>query len=186
MDITPLLAWLQGSALAARIRDSLFLFPLLESAHVVGLAIVVGTISVIDLRLLGIASVECSFARMASDLLKWTWSAFVLTFITGALMFITNADVYFHNTPFRIKMALLVLAGLNTLVFELTAAKAIRQWDLAPSAPPISKVVATLSLILWISVIFAGRIIGFTTSRAKAVEPVPAGVNLDDLLGGAK
>jgi hypothetical protein len=186
MDITSVLAWLQGSAIAGRIRDSLYIFPFLESAHVVGLAVVVGTISVIDLRLLGVASVERSFARMASDILKWTWSAFLLTFITGALMFITNADVYFHNTPFRIKMALLAAAGLNTLVFELTAAKAIRQWDKAPSAPPIGKVAATLSLVLWISVIFAGRIIGFTTTARAKVEPVPAGVNLDDLLGGAK
>jgi len=182
MDITPLLASLQGSALAATIRDSLLLFPLLESAHVIGLALVFGTIAVIDLRLLGVASTGRSFRRMASDILKWTWGAFALTAVTGALMFVTNATVYFHNTPFRVKMALLVLAGLNMLVFELTAGRTIHRWDEAPSAPPIGKAVATLSLVIWIAVIFAGRIIGFTTSRAATPEAAPD-VNLEELLG---
>jgi hypothetical protein len=183
VDLTSSLAWLQGSALAGRIRDSLFLFPLLEATHVIGLALVFGTIAVIDLRLLGVASRERSFQRMASDILKWTWAAFAVTALTGALMFITNAAVYFHNTSFRVKMLLLVLAGLNMLVFELTAGRTIRQWDEAPSAPPIGKAVATLSLVLWIAVIFAGRIIGFTTTRATLTEPAPANIDFENLLG---
>jgi hypothetical protein len=182
VNIPSLLASLQATALAGRIRDSLFIFPLLESAHVLGLALVFGTIAVIDLRLLGLASRERSFRRMASDILKWTWAAFALTALTGTLMFITNAAVYFHNTSFRVKMALLVLAGLNMLVFELTAGRTIREWDQAPSAPPIGKAVATLSLVIWIAVIFAGRIIGFTTTRAAQVEPLPDNINLEDLL----
>src|SRR5262245_28823882 len=110
--------WLQETALAARIRDSLFLFPLLEAAHVIGLALVVGTIAVVDLRLLGLASTSRSVVRMASDTLKWTWAAFALTALTGSLMFTTNAVVYFHNVYFRSKIALLMLAGINAFVFE--------------------------------------------------------------------
>jgi hypothetical protein len=181
VDIASLLASLQGSAFAAGIRDSLLWFPLLESAHVLALALVFGTIAVIDLRLLGLASRARSFQRMASEILKWTWGAFAVSTVTGALMFVTNATVYFHNTPFRVKMLLLVLAGLNMLVFELTAGRTVREWDQAPSAPPIARVVATLSLVLWIAVIFAGRIIGFTTSRAATPEAAPD-VNLEDLL----
>jgi hypothetical protein len=181
VDISSALTSLQASALAGTIRDSLLLFPLLEATHVIGLALVFGTIAVIDLRLLGVASRERSFQRMASDILKWTWGAFALTALTGALMFVTNATVYFHNTSFRVKMLLLVLAGLNMLVFELTAGRTIREWDQAPSAPAIGKVVATLSLVLWIGVIFAGRIIGFTTSRAATPETAPD-INLEDLL----
>ena len=183
MDIQSFLRWLQGTGLAARIRDSLFVFPLLESAHVIGLALVFGTIAVIDLRLLGVASTERSFQRIASDVLKWTWAAFALTAVTGSLMFMTNAVVYFHNVYFRTKMALLVLAGVNVLVFELTAGRTIRRWDQAPSAPPIGRVVATLSLVIWIAVIFAGRIIGFTTTRASLAEQPPVDVNFEDLLG---
>ena len=181
-----LVEWLQATGLAASIRDSLFLFPLLESAHVIGLALVFGTIAVIDLRLLGVASAERSFRRMASDILKWTWASFALTAVTGALMFITNATVYFHNTAFRVKILLLVLAGLNMLVFELTAGKTIHRWDNAPTAPPIGRTIATLSIVLWIAIIFAGRIIGFTTTRASLAEPAPAELNFEELLGVPK
>lgn len=184
MDIAAFLKLLEGSGLAARIRDSLFLFPLIESTHVFGLALVFGTIAIIDLRLLGIASTRRPFQRMASDILKWTWAAFGLTALTGTLMFITNASVYYHNFFFRTKMLLLVLSGINMLVFELSAGRTIHEWDQAPSAPRAGKAVAALSLAMWISIIFMGRLIGFTTSRADVATPPPAGVNFDDFLQG--
>lgn len=183
MDVSSFLAWLEATALATRIRESLLLFPLLESAHVLGLALVVGTITVIDLRLLGLASTGRSFRRMSSDILKWTWAAFALTAVTGALMFTTNAAVYYHNTPFRVKMVLLALAGLNVLAFELTAGRIVDRWDRAPSAPLAGRTMAALSLAIWIGVIVAGRVIGFTTSRATVDEPLPADVDFEELLG---
>jgi hypothetical protein len=157
---------------------------MIESTHVIGLALVFGTIAIIDLRLLGIASSQRSFQRMASDILKWTWGAFALTALTGSLMFITNASVYYHNLFFRTKMLLLVLTGINMLFFELTAGRTIHGWDQAPSAPRTGKAVAALSLAMWIGIICMGRLIGFTTNRAAAVPPPPAGVNFDDFLQG--
>ena len=186
VDMLALLTWLQATTIATSIRDSLFVFPLLESAHVIGLALVFGTIAVIDLRLLGVASRERSFQRLSSDILKWTWAAFALTALTGSLMFMTNAVVYAHNVSFLTKMALLVLAGVNTLVFELTDGRTAHRWDLSPSAPRVGRIVATLSLVIWIAVIFAGRIIGFTTTRASLAEPSPVEVNFEDLLGITK
>jgi hypothetical protein len=184
MDVAALLKALEDSGLATRIRDSVFLFPMIESTHVIGLALVFGTIAIIDLRLLGIASAQRSFQRMASEILKWTWGAFALTALTGSLMFITNASVYYHNVFFRTKMLMLVLTGINLLFFELTAGRTIHAWDQAPSAPRAGKAVATLSLAMWIGIICMGRLIGFTTSRAAAVSPPPAGVNFDDFLQG--
>jgi len=184
MDVSAVLDWLEGSRLASTIRDSLLIFPLLESIHVIGLALVFGTIAIIDLRLLGAASRERPFKRMASDVLKWTWAAFAMTAATGSLMFITNAGVYYHNFYFRTKMLLLVLAGINMLSFELTLGRAAHKWDKAPSAPAAGKAVAVLSLAIWISVIFAGRLIGFTTSRAKQTAPTGTDVNLEDLFQG--
>jgi hypothetical protein len=182
MDIGSILQWLEATGLATRIRDSLYLFPLIESTHVFGLALVFGTIAVIDLRLLGVASTHRSYQRMASDILKWTWAAFALTGATGALMFITNARVYYHNPFFRAKMLLLVLAGLNMLVFELTTGRSVQRWDTAPSPPRAGKAAAVLSLAMWIAVIFMGRIIGFTTTRAAVAAPPPSSVNFDDFL----
>ena len=183
MDIVAFLKSLEASGLAARIRDSLWLFPLIESTHVIGLSLVFGTIAIIDLRLLGIASTQRSFKRMASEILKWTWAAFALTALTGSLMFITNARVYYHNPFFRKKMLLLVLAGINMLVFELTAGRTIHRWDQDRSAPPAGKAEAALSLAIWIGIIFMGRLIGFSTTRAAVVAP-PTSVNFDDFLQG--
>jgi hypothetical protein len=185
MGIVAFLKSLEASGIASRIRDSLWLFPLIESTHVIGLALVFGTIAIIDLRLLGIASTQRSFKRMASDILKWTWAAFALTALTGTLMFITNALVYYHNFFFRTKMLLLVLSGINMLIFELTAGRTIHNWEKAPSAPSAGKAVAAVSLVMWISIIIMGRLIGFTTTRAAVLAPPPAGVNFDDFLQGA-
>ena len=184
MDIVAFLKSLEASGIATRIRDSLWLFPIIESTHVICLAMVFGTILIIDLRLLGIASTQRSFQRMASDILKWTWAAFAITALTGTLMFITNAVVYYHNFFFRTKMLLLVLSGINMLIFELTAGRTIHNWDKAPSAPSAGKAVAALSLVMWISIIVMGRLIGFTTTRATVLAPPPAGVNFDDFLQG--
>jgi hypothetical protein len=184
MDIAAILKWLEASGLATRIRDSLYLFPLIESTHVFGLSLVFGTIAIVDLRLLGIASAQRPFMRVASDTLKWTWAAFALTAGTGSLMFITNAHVYYHNSFFRTKMLLLVLTGINLMVFELTAGRTIHGWDMAPSAPRAGKAVAAVSLVLWVSVIFMGRLVGFTTSRASVAAPAPAGVNFEDFIQG--
>jgi len=182
VNIAAFLKALEATGLATKIRDSLFIFPLLEATHVIGLALVFGTIAIIDLRLIGLASSQRSFKRMYSDILKWTWAAFVLTGLTGALMFITNATVYYHNFYFRTKMLLLVLAGINMGIFELTLGRRVDSWDKAPSAPPLGRVVGVLSIALWIAVIFMGRLIGFTTTRAAVVAPPSNNVNFDDFL----
>src|SRR5262245_65782130 len=122
---------------------------------------VFGTIAIVDLRLLGVASTRLSFRRMASDILKWTWAAFALTAATGALMFITNAGVYYHNFFFRTKMVMLALAGINVLVFEFTAGQSIYRWEKAPSAPLIGRTTAVISLVIWNSIIYLDRWIGF-------------------------
>jgi hypothetical protein len=182
VNIAAFLKALEGSGLATKIRESLLLFPMLEATHVIGLALVFGTIAIIDLRLIGLASSQRSFKRMYTDILKWTWAAFALTALTGALMFITNATVYYHNFYFRTKMLLLVLAGINMGVFELTLGRKVDSWDKAPSAPPLGRVVGVLSIALWIAVIFMGRMIGFTTTRAAVVAPPSNSVNFDDFL----
>src|SRR5262252_153690 len=157
MTIADMLSFVESSQLAERIRQSLYLFPLIESCHVLGLTMVFGTIAIIDLRLLGIASTRRSFRKVDSDVLKWTWAAFGLTVLTGSLMFITNAGVYYHNFFFRTKMVMLALAGINMVIFELSAGRTIHRWDKAPAAPLIGRTTAVFSLVIWITIIFLGR-----------------------------
>lgn len=181
MPIDAFLKSVEGTNFATTLRDSIWMFPIIEAVHVMSFTLVVGTIAIIDLRLLGLASIQRSFQRMSSDILKWTWSAFILTVVTGLMMFTTNARVYYHNPFFRAKMILLVLAGVNVAVFELTVGRSRGAWDKAPSAPRVGKAVGVLSLVLWISIIFMGRIIGFTTHPGAVAPPTP-GVNYENFL----
>jgi hypothetical protein len=187
MDFSIWLKSLEDTGFATTVRNSLYLFPMLEAVHVMALSFVFGTIIVVDLRMLGVASRGRPFERLSGELLKWTWAGFALTALTGAMMFTTNARVYADNTAFRIKLVLLVLAGLNMTVFHLTAGRTTRLWDRLPSAPPLGRIAAVLSLALWIAIIFAGRVIGFTTTgaQAKMAAPPPSTVNFDDFLTGA-
>lgn len=181
MNIDAFLKLVEASRFAVTIRDSIWMFPILESVHVISFTLVVGTIAIIDLRLLGLASARRSFRLMASDILKWTWGAFVLAVATGLTMFTTNAQIYYHNPFFRTKMLLLVLAGVNMAFFEMTAGRTIHSWDQAASAPRAGKAAAVLSLAIWISIIFMGRIIGFTTHPGKVLPP-PPGIDFDNFL----
>ena len=182
MDFNAIAMALESSALGTGIRNSLVLFPFIEAAHVIGLTLVFGTIMIVDLRLLGLASSRRTYNRLASELLRWTWAAFALTLVTGLLMMVSGATVYFANTYFQIKMALLLLAGLNMLVFQFTIGKVIDKWQEPRPTPPMARAAGVLSLVLWISVIIAGRLIGFTTTGATPVEPPPAGVDFEDFL----
>src|ERR1700744_222078 len=125
MDMSAWLKSLEDTGLASGIRDSLYLFPFLEAVHVMALSVVFGTIMIVDLRLLGFASTQRPFARMSSELLRITWSAFAVAAVTGTLMFMTNARVYTGNTSFRIKMVLLVLAGINMAVLRPRAGRGV-------------------------------------------------------------
>jgi hypothetical protein len=184
VDITPWLKTLEDSGLATDIRKSLYVFPFLESIHVMALAVVFGTILVVDLRILGFASKDRSFARLSAELLKFTWGAFAVSVLTGIAMFTTNARVYAHNTAFLVKMALLLLAGINMAVFHLTAERSVARWDRGASAPGIGKMTAALSIMLWVGIIFAGRVIGFTTTGEQAKEAPAPTANFDDFLNG--
>ena len=179
MGIPELLASLEASSIAVRIRESLYLFPLIESAHVIGLTMVFGTIAIIDLRLLGMASTRRPFSRIASDILKWTWAAFALTVMTGLLMFTTDSGVYYHNFYFRSKMAMLACAGINIVIFELTAARSMHRWDRDAAAPGAGKAVAVVSLVVWISIVFLGRWVGFTTTHTDS--KTDTDINIDEL-----
>jgi hypothetical protein len=185
MDIRPTLEALQKSGVALGIRDSLYWFPTLEAVHVVALSIVFGTILIVDLRVLGIASTKRIFRRVSGDALKWTWLAFAVAVVTGALMFTSNAVVYFGNVAFRIKMVLIVLAGLNMLVFHLTEGDS-DGWHRHVPAPSLAKFCAIASLVLWVGVIGAGRTIGFTIRGAAAKEaPPPPDIDFDNFLASA-
>ena len=147
--------------MAHLVAESPVLFPTIESIHVLAITFVVGSIAIVDLRLLGLAGRDQKITRLTSDTLPWTWAAFGLAAICGSLLFSSNAVKYFDNIPFRAKFALMALAGLNMLVFQFLTFRGVAKWD--ESATPLAaKLAGALSLLLWVGVIACARWIGFT------------------------
>jgi len=150
-----LFAWLETTAVADAIRTHAWIYPALESAHYLGLAMLVGGIMLIDLRLLG-------FARMLPlasmfGLLRFVWAGFIVNAISGSLIFIYGAVSFSSNEAFRLKMVLMALAGINAIVFTVAAARSGDRWFDADAVPRGIKAVATASFVLWLGVVTTGR-----------------------------
>ena len=156
------LQWLQGLSAAMAIREGEILFPWIESVHVLALTLVLGSIAIVDLRLIGLASRERSVLQTTASALPLTWSAFVVAAVTGGLLFASNATVYGHNRFFQAKLVLIALAGINMAVYHLFVSRGCAAWHTAASTPRRARVVGALSLCLWIAVAACGRWIGFT------------------------
>lgn len=161
MNLLDICTWLEDSKLAVTIAESEWLFPTIETVHVLALSMVFGSIAMLDLRLLGLANLNRGVKRLSDEILPWTWSAFVIAAISGALMFVSAATKYFDNIPFRIKIALLALAGLNMAVFQLTGYRSVATWGDNVKTSRAARIAAGLSMALWIGVVFAGRWVGF-------------------------
>lgn len=153
---------IEASSVGVYIAESSWAFPTIESVHVIALVTVVGTIAIMDLRLLGVASRDTAVSLMSRDTLPFTWGAFVLAAITGSLLFVSKATSYAHNPYFIAKMICLALAGINMGIFHMSVWKTLTQWDSDCVVPTGGKVAASLSLFFWVLVVFFGRAIGFT------------------------
>jgi uncharacterized protein DUF6644 len=161
MDFEHFLDWLQRTPIAVAIRENEILFPWIESVHVLAIVLVVGTIFIVDLRLIGVASRNRAMTIVMREVLPYTWTCFVVAAITGSLLFCSNAPKYAHNFYFQAKMALLVLAACNMAVFHLVGTRQIARWS-AAQTPMAAKAAGGISLLTWIAVVFCGRWIGFT------------------------
>ena len=163
MNFLPELAqWLQQTEFAVAIKESDWMFQALETVHVLALAIVVGSIAMADIRLLGYFSRDRAVTDIMKETLPWTWIAFVFALLSGAMLFTSKAVAYYENWPFRFKILLLGLAGINMLYFHFNAYRRVADWN--EGIPPVSaKVAAGVSLLFWVAIVTLGRWIGFTT-----------------------
>jgi hypothetical protein len=150
--------------LAQFIASSTWAFPTLESIHVIAIATVVGSIAVMDFRLLGVASNGAPVTEVSSDTLRWTWGAFAVAALTGGLLFTSKAANYAANPFFISKMVLIATAGVNMAIFHLVTWRSVGRWDLG-AVPQAGRIAGALSLALWIVAVFLARAIGFTLDK---------------------
>ena len=162
MAVEEALTWLQDLSFPTQIRESEWLFPTIETVHVFALVLVVGSIMTVDLRLLGFTNKERSFSEVAGEMLPWTWVAFTVAAIAGLLMFSSKALIYYGNIPFRLKMCCLLLAGINMALFHWLGTRHLETWD-GKRPPNSARFAGGASLLLWATIVAAGRWIGFTT-----------------------
>jgi hypothetical protein len=161
MHLLPFFKWLQETTVGARISDSLWLFPFIESIHVLGIVTLVGGTGLLDLRLMGIAQKRQPVSQLSKALLPWAWWGFAVMVASGLLLFSSEATKLYVNGAFLLKMGLILLAGVNALVFQYGVYRRVADWDTDPVAPFGARLAGLFSLALWIGVIFAGRWIAY-------------------------
>jgi hypothetical protein len=157
-----LIGYFENSALADAVRENDVLFPFVESVHVLSICFVVGSILVVDLRLLGLASTNRPVGRITRSILPLTWCAFAVAVGSGGLLFISNATKYLGNGFFVAKLCLIAAAGLNMAVFHAVGGRNMAQWENKARPPLSARLAGGLSILLWIAVVACGRWIGFT------------------------
>jgi len=159
--LTAIQSWPVSSAMRGDTPGTEWFFPIIETLHVMALTIVVGSIAMVDLRLLGVASRDSAVSRLSAEVLRWTWTAWCAAAVFGTLMFMSKAVSYAADLQFRLKFVCMALAAVNMLVFHFGAYRDVAAWD--SDKPPVSaKVAGAFSLSLWIGVVFFGRWTGFT------------------------
>jgi hypothetical protein len=162
MRLAEFWAWLEALEISAEIGATWW-FPLFESIHVVSSTFIVGSILMVDLRLVGCAAVRHPVSRIVREVIPWTYAASAMSVATGAGMFATRASHYAANPAFQIKMALLVLAALNMAVFHLVSARDIARWDTATVTTRPARFAGACSIALWVGIMLAGRWVGHLT-----------------------
>lgn len=155
---------LEQTSLATAIRESTWMFPTVETLHVLSIVLVVGTIMIVDLRLLNVASRRRPVSELMNEVLPWTWGAFACAVVTGGLLFSSSAMKYAHSAVFEFKMVMLLIAGINMGVFHLGAYRKVHLWDREVMTPTGARIAGALSLAIWVTVVSLGRWIGFTTN----------------------
>jgi hypothetical protein len=159
----PVLEWIKATAVGEFVRSSSWAFPALQSLHFIGMTMLVGIVGAIDLRVLGIA--RGLPIHPLHRLLPVAFAGFGINLITGLMFFAHDPYVYAYNISFRIKMLLILIAGLNALWFQLGVFIDVDKWGPGIEASRLAKLISALSLLIWFAVITAGRYIAFAPSK---------------------
>src|ERR1700759_2756859 len=132
MSLLEICQWLQNSTVGTNLRESQFMFPVIETIHVLGLTASVGLILVTDLRLIGAIMKDVSPALIMKQLKPWMLAGFIIMFLSGGMLFWSEAERLYPSWPFRIKLILIFLAGVNALYFEATIGRNSEAWTSVP------------------------------------------------------
>ena len=161
MPLLSVFEWLAHTRASVVMTESIWAFPIVESIHVLSLCLFLGMTTILDLRLLSLVMRDLPVSEVATRLLPWTAAGFVLMVVSGALTFLNAPVRYYESLFFRIKMAALMLAGVNAWVFHAGIWRRVASWDRDAVAPFSARLAGGLSLVLWACIVVAGRMIAY-------------------------
>jgi hypothetical protein len=161
MSLLGFCQWLGSTHGSIALHESIWTYPIVESLHVLTLCLFLGLTVMLDLRLLGVTMVRTPASEVVARLVPWTIVGFAVMVVTGALLFYAIPVKTYLNIFFRIKVAFLVLAGVNVAVFERSISRSMDQWDMDPVPPFRARLAAGVSLVLWAGIVVAGRMIAY-------------------------
>ena len=160
MSLRSWFEWMDAFPSSIAMRESLYAFPVLLTLHLISLVMFAGLVVMMDLRLLGVAYRGTPFSEMQRRLFPWQMVGMVVTSIAGLLLFYMQPMRYFGKVLYWIKIALIVLAGVNALLFHFTTYRSVAKWD--PAGPPLgAKVAGVLSLAMWACIVAFGRLTAY-------------------------
>lgn len=152
---------IEALPLARMMRESLWAYPIVETIHIVGFVILVGSVVMFDLRVLGLSR-SLPVRALSRHLLPWSLGALLLIVPTGFLMFTAHATDFLGNRTFQLKMGLLMLAGINAVIFRTGPYQTVARWDVGTRAPLTAQLSVAVSIATWIAIIACGRLLAYT------------------------
>jgi hypothetical protein len=157
--------WLQMTSIGTGIRESVWIFPIIETVHLLALAFSVGIIMFVDLRLVGAALKDQPVSEVFGKLQPMAVKGFVINFLSGMILFWSEPVKCYNSPYFRIKLVLLFCLGLNAVAFQYFTLPGIAAWDKAVATPLRARMAGWLSLAFWLGVVVMGRAIAYATSH---------------------
>jgi hypothetical protein len=154
------LSALESSPIASAMRHELWLYPAVEVAHITGFVVLVGSIVVLDLRLLGVSR-RLPVRSLTRHVLPWSFAALLLIVPTGLLMFMAHASDFLVNRAFQLKLGLILFAAVNAALFHTGVYRTVAQWDVNETVPAPARFHAAASLALWFGVLACGRLLAY-------------------------
>ena len=160
MSLRSWFEWVDAFPSSIAMREHLYAFPVLLTIHLISLAMFAGLVIMMDLRLLGVAYRGTPFSEVQARLFPWQMVGMAVTSVAGLLLFYAQPMRYFGKVLYWIKMALIVLAGVNALLFHFTTYRSVAKWDTA-GPPRGAKVAGVLSLAMWACIVAFGRLTAY-------------------------
>jgi len=161
MSLLGFCQWLGSTQWSIALHESIWAYPIIESVHVLTLCLFLGLTVMLDLRLLGVTMIRTPASEAAGRLLPWTIAGFAVMVTTGALLFFAIPVKTYLNVFFRLKVAFLILAGVNVAIFQRTIWRTVDRWDAEPVPPLRARMAGGISLVLWAGIVVAGRMIAY-------------------------